>query len=519
MPRPAYPNYRPSINAKLRNLPFTTEAAIRAFGVYNTPPFFFDYCGEKVRLDIAEDGSFRFVQLDVYVLRQALSEAAVWFSREDEPCPELPPLDVVRNMLASPDFLLPKLVRIARTPMLLKDKRLLLHRGYDVDSQIYYLPTRELASDLECLQGLENPTRDQANAALAELLDVFVDFPFDARSSRAHTLALLLTPFLRTYIDGPTPLFLIDKPEPGTGATLLASAALAIYLGHAPRITTLPEDDSEVRRTLTALLRSGVDLVMLDNLAPELRSRALSAALTSLKAQDRIVGSSSLTQVDSQCTWVGTGNNVIPSRELARRIAMIRLDARSARPDTRQAFKYANLLPHVLQLRSLLVSCCITIIRYWVCVGCPSGGRSMAGFEQWSDVVGGILGTIGVEGFLENREELFDRSKEEADEWDWILLCWWECLGDKVVTSKDICEAVTSSDHGGPSPRSPHALGIILASLVDRVRDGLVVRKTSSAKGKSHWRLERVEQARVTDSSPSSPSRVPASPAPIEESE
>ena len=52
------------------------------------------------------------------------------------------------------------------------------------------------------------------------LTELMGDFPFVSDAERAHALGLGLLPFLRDLISGPTPLHLIEKPSPGTGAGL-----------------------------------------------------------------------------------------------------------------------------------------------------------------------------------------------------------------------------------------------------------------------------------------------------------
>ena len=56
--------------------------------------------------------------------------------------------------------------------------------------------------------------RDAVRLLRDELLG---EFPFVDEADVANALAMVLTPFLRLVIDGPTPLFLVDAPRPGTG--------------------------------------------------------------------------------------------------------------------------------------------------------------------------------------------------------------------------------------------------------------------------------------------------------------
>jgi hypothetical protein len=97
------------------------------------------------------------------------------------------------------------------------------------------------------------------------LLDELMgEFPFADEASRANALAMLLTPFLRPLVDGPTPLFLLNAPRPRTGKSLLAAACLGVS---APGVAgvSLPSNESQVSNLLNSKLRSGAAVVWLDN--------------------------------------------------------------------------------------------------------------------------------------------------------------------------------------------------------------------------------------------------------------
>ena len=47
----------------------------------------------------------------------------------------------------------------------------------------------------------------------------------------AHAIALKLEPFARQTIKGVTPIYLIQKPTPGTGATLFVNAFAQVAFG------------------------------------------------------------------------------------------------------------------------------------------------------------------------------------------------------------------------------------------------------------------------------------------------
>ncbi len=80
----------------------------------------------------------------------------------------------------------------------------------------------------------DRPSADQIHRARDLFIgDLLGDFPFVDEADKANVLALYLLPFARELIDGPTPLHLIEKPSPGSGASLLLDA-LGLLVGGTP---------------------------------------------------------------------------------------------------------------------------------------------------------------------------------------------------------------------------------------------------------------------------------------------
>ena len=121
------------------------------------------------------------------------------------------------------------------------------------------------------------------------------------RPRHAHAVALLLLGFLRSMIDGPTPLHLIEKPTPGTGATLMVDAIATILTGAGASVMTEGRDDEEWRKRVTAKLRQIPSIVLIDNLRHKLDSSAVAAALTAPFWEDRILGVSEMARLPIRC--------------------------------------------------------------------------------------------------------------------------------------------------------------------------------------------------------------------------
>ncbi len=169
----------------------------------------------------------------------------------------------------------------------------------------------------------------------------------EGRSSQAYAFSALLLPFVRQMIDGPTPLHVIDaRSGPGSGKGLMADAIAKIFTGKTAKVMAAGRDDDEWRKRITAQLLEGSPLINIDNISKTLDSAALSAVLTAEIWEDRLLGRSEIVRTPVECVWTATGNNVETSREMARRMVKIIIDAKVERPYLRKPenFKHPDLL-------------------------------------------------------------------------------------------------------------------------------------------------------------------------------
>ena len=337
---------------------------------------------------------------------------------------------MVADLLATPDLRLPRLLGIGNSPLLLQSGEVLRSEGYDPESGMFL-----------DLRGLEIPTPqmrpDDAKQFIFE--EFLVDFPFTDESSRAHTLALMLQPFVRLLIYGPTPLYLIDAPARGTGKGLLADVVSMVVLGRVAGVMSLPRSDEEVEKRITASLLAGHPLILLDNVTT-LRSNSLTAVLTTTEWVGRILGQSKMVRVSNSATWMATGNNVTMSDETARRVVQIRLDAGVERPEDRTGFLQEDLPGWTVDNRSRLVEACLSIIQAWVDEGMPSGRTTLGRFEAYGRVLGGIFEVADVPGFLGNRERLYMESDTDTGDWISLVKAWWAKFGVAPVMAGDLLD-------------------------------------------------------------------------------
>jgi putative DNA primase/helicase len=491
----------PEINVTALNLAKVSNQAWKALRAANNPPFIFRYGNGLVQIDLDADGRPLIKPVDEDRMRFILARVAYWYKvTRDGPKDTLPPLAVVRDLLTNPNPLLPILERIVEAPVFSPDGVLHVAPGYNAASRCYYRP----AKGLYVRPVSPRPSKANVASALALIRDELLrDFPFVTDAERAHAIGLLLLPFVRQLIDGPTPLHLVEKPTPGTGGSLLADVLTYPFLGHNVPVLAEAESDQEWRKRITAQLMSGDSLILIDNIKKTVDSASLSSALTGPQWRDRILGENRMATLPVNAIWIATGNNPILSNEIARRTVRIRLDAGRAQPWLRNGFRHPNLRAWVVRNRGKLIWAALTIVQGWIGAGKPEGTVVMGSFEQWSKVIGGILETAGVKGFLGNLQELYQGSDAEAEAWSALIHRWDSLYGDHPVGVGFLYEIISPEfddpieiDLGPGSVQSRKTrLGILIRQNRNRRFGDLILTEAGRKRGAQQWKLLKAEAA------------------------
>lgn len=429
----------PVIYASCQVLPEVTQQCWAALDRANHPPRLFRHGGIPVRLERDDADAPLLRELDIDRLRHELARAANWRARkrvngELMEVAAKPPVDVMRDVLATPNPPLPVLTRIVEVPTFAADGTLHVSAGYHADARVYYAPPKGLVvPDVP-----HDPTPDHVREAMDLILELICDFPFVDDADRAHAVALLLLPFVRDLIDGPTPNHLIEAPTPGCGKGLLAEVLLIPAVGRHQGMVAWTSDDDELRKRITAQLLEGRTAILFDNVTRSLESGVLAAALTAMIWEDRVMGRSEIVRVPVRCAWVSTGNNPTMSTEIARRSMRIRLDPRTDRPWLRTDFKHPDLRLWAHERRDRLIWATLTLARAWLAAGRPHPAlRPLGSYEKWTAVGGGILEHAGIPGFLANLNEFYELTDLEGATWRRFAEAWWgRFREDEVGTSE-----------------------------------------------------------------------------------
>jgi hypothetical protein len=462
----------PKICVGARQLPVITREVLTALQAANEPPEMFARSGRMVAIVRDERNRHVIAEVTEAAVRGRMARSAFYYrlNRDHERVECVPPLDVVRDILAlSPaEWKFPPLEALIEVPFLRSDGTICDRPGYDAGTCLFYAP----ALGFHLLEIPEAPTRDHVNVSL-ELLDSAIgDFPFADDASRANAVASMLTPLVRPAIDSPTPLALYDAPQAGTGKTLLAEVVSIIATGRAAETFSAPNDLEEWRKKITTALSTGTNVVLIDNVNHRLDSDALCMALTAITISDRVFRTFERIVLPVKCAWIATGNNIQLGGDMPRRCYWIRLDAKQSQPFRRTGFRHANLRAWVTEHRGELIAALLTLARYWFLQGRPTPKRirPLGSFEAWCETVGGMLETVGVEGFLGNADIMFEQADAEAAQWESFLLVLAELFnGDSFRVTEVVEKLPAKDDTSTPEmKRLRGALPDFLAEAADR---------------------------------------------------
>lgn len=435
--------------------------------------------GEPVRVRYNEDGELTIQDMSVYTVQHELTHAAEFWRTPRKGDPEMvsPPKEVCYYVLNAVQWSFPRLEGITAIPVFRPDGTILCKRGYDSVTGLIYDPPAGFEVSVP-----EEPTDEDVEDALVLIYEMIGDFPYADQAARANVFALAMTPIMREVIDGPVPLAAIDKPTPGTGATLLIESLALATSGSEPGALGAVEDDNEMRKQITAKLRSGERWLLLDNVNVELKSASLARALTASVWEDRILGVSKTLRTPVKNVWVATANNLELSLEIARRSYWIRLDAQLAKPWERDPgqFRHPDLKAWVRENRSAILGALLTVGRNWFANGkpVPKDTPVMGSFEAWSRTLAGVLHAAGIEGFLRNSKALYERSIEDTPMWEAFLEILHKTFGDEKVTARQIADACQGQEHKDLREVLPDEFGLLDDNLSRRLGKAFAKRES-----------------------------------------
>lgn len=349
----------------------------------------------------------------------------------------------------------PELEKVNRVPVFSKEGHLITEPGYNPHLRMWYDP-----GDTKFIPLPETVTDEDVETAAAILDEPKRDFPFSdafysvdpeplridgdvddegfplpnykrGAGSRANYDAMVIQPFVRNLINGPTPQYHIDKSAVGTGAGFLVDVAWIIAEGGSrAEVKTIPHDNHHIKAMITSSLREGKSILFLDNIQDQVDSPDLAAALTAGTWSDRIFGKHENVTIPIRCVWVMAGNRIGFNRDMMRRNVPIFMNAETPNPAADRPvtfYKYQNLHDYVVENRTKLVWAIHVLVKNWLQKGRPRPVKSpvLQSFNDYSHVLGGILEAAGIPGFLSNISAYLDaRNVEESEDSGLVRRVW-----------------------------------------------------------------------------------------------
>jgi hypothetical protein len=299
---------------------------------------------------------------------------------------QAPPPVVVAAVLNADEQLqaLPLLRGITDVPTMNANGDLLDTPGHDPVSGMLYLPR-----DAQPPVPIPNqPTREEAKAAFADLWLPFSQFPFAAAEDAGGCLTLALTAAVRATLRT-APVGLIAAGQAGTGKTLLTRTLAILRGGTEPAFAVLPRADDEQRKFVFALLLKMPAVLAFDNVQDgrEIVSSVLEMVTTGGTFADRILSTSDTGAPSTATLILLNGNNITLRGPLARRAVQVHINARVAQPHLRSGFRFDP--PTVmLKYRHALQRAALLLLRYGRQADMQGAEVPVVGsFEDWSALV------------------------------------------------------------------------------------------------------------------------------------
>jgi hypothetical protein len=425
--------------------------------------------------------------------------------------------DVSKNIISGIDIYkkFPPLLGIVEAPYITGPGEVITDPGYSEKTKFFFAP----GSDYKKIEIPDTPTPEQVAAAVDHIGDLISDFMFDGETKkpeskespgRHNAIAALFTAVLRPAIDGCTPLYLVDKPQMGTGGSLLCEIINRIATGRALSPSNAPRsnDKDEWEKMIISVLQSGTGHICFDNIEGALKSSSLSSVLTMRKKKGRVLGSTNDTSFDVCVNWMGNGINLDIKGDLLRRIYLSRLITDVARPQQRTDFKIPDIKKHTLDHRYEYLKDVLTIARAYHAAGCPKpewvdekGKRkeipAMGSFEEWRNYIGGIMVFIKKYRFMDNTEDVLTQYESMSSDDEVLLEAIHNSPKDQLAgefTASQVIKAAYEHQDGELFRSLP---GYIMADQTEASRSKKLGKHFASIRGKVFPAGYSIRQMRI----------------------
>ena len=441
--------------------------------------------------------TWRFSPVKLPFLLEMLARVAVFttYDKRSEAwtpkkCPQF-----VGEMFAAREgvWRLPVALGIVHTPQFRPDGTLAMVEGYDADTRLLFKPDGEIFPAVS-----DNPTKDDALAALKVLEESIDTFPFKTAVDRSVAISLLLTALCRRALDH-APLHAITAPAAGTGKSMFVDLASILMSSHDAPVMAPGKNEEEAEKRLGAALLGGDGLIAFDNCMAPLSGTLLCQALTQHRVLVRILGQSQQIGVPVSALFTATGNNLMIEGDLTRRALLCELDAGVACPELRE-FDF-NPKAVFRQRRAELVAAVLTVLRAGRVAKPKPISAPLGGFEMWSTWVRDTLRWLDRADPCRSMDRLRENDPlREAH--TAVVIAWRDALGigsklqvqqiiERAALIQELQNALiaVAEERARPGFISAKRLGWWLKKMDGKISNGLRIVCAGATQGCALWTL------------------------------
>lgn len=335
---------------------------------------------------------------------------------------------------------LPALTGLARQPYLRQgDGALVTTPGYDPTSGIYaeFDPSQFVLPEL---------TRENALRALRRLEGLLREFEFAAPTDKATAICAMLTATVRDHLKV-APGFNISASSSGSGKSYLASVISPFAGPGEARSISYPSTNEEATKVVLSLALEQPSAVCFDDMPTDwLPHGAMNRMMTNGWITERLLGSSKVVTARASSFIMGTGNNIRPLRDMARRIASIYLMPQVETAATRT---YAGRpADEIRKNRGRYVTDALTIIGAWRAAGSPHADvPNVAGYEEWSNLCRQSLLWLDLPDPATSLIEqiMHDPDREQLSD---LLSAWHHAFGERPTLVRQVLKSLENDQRG-----------------------------------------------------------------------
>ena len=428
---------KPQVEVRIGNITEVLDRAERA--LIDDDVEMFQRYGALVRVTRENDLALRGVEC--HWLLEKMIDAATWVKpgAKGELRHFDPKLEMAHHYMARHgQWKIPHVKAVIATPTLRRDMSILAAAGYDEASSLFYDPGNVKFPTLP-----EEPTQEQARAALDLLLEPLRCFPFvpedvaadwvpdkeEGRKpspSRSVILSAILSGLIRASLSS-LPMHLIDAPEKGTGKSRLADFISIIITGRTPSMLSFSGNEVEDKKALFSALMASPRIIVYDNIERPIEGAHLCTIMTQEVWQDRVLGVSEMASVPTNVLFIGTGNNITCRGDMTRRQVVCHMDARSEHPDQRDF----DFDPRTIafEQRTELVIAALTVLRAYHAAGRPCPVRPVGSFEDWTFVREALV-WLGEPDPALTRRSILEEDPQRSQSTE-VMIAWERCFGSQ----------------------------------------------------------------------------------------